>query len=908
MLLNNTPPFKKCLQCVHFNVVFLFKHKKKNLCISKRYTSSNGIFEKATNDKTSSFKHEREKYKKNDVQRVKNLQYFKNAEDKKSVHEIMDEDTYSRKKVEETQGISFREMLVEDQGMFAEKNETTNGHITYNSKDQVNDDIYENSKQINSLDVEDEYLGGDDEPLREEGTEEFEDDLDTLLFTNNLNSSLIGNLWHASANSAYKESWKKNSKITNEGNKNKEGDLHIYHDEKREMKHVNINTTDMDDKGKPEYIDEKDKSLGGKRYEQYYRWTNDDVKEDKKEINYWNLHQQKEIENGSINNFHFEKNMVFQGDKMNEECEYNKKNDLNSFINEICKEEQKEVEKMKQFFEKNEKHLMKFRNSTLCKLKISEELPKKFKHLSKDTNVFNNEKSKEEHYKKLINGLNYDNSQEAYYRKKKKQKNVNYDHIETLKILDIDSVPCDVLNQLFAYKIVKNCSAELCLKIISRIGMYRDKYSQVSYENMINYLGKTINSNSNAEIIALFSRCYETVSIPFLVNFVRKYATFSRSFIVSMYDKYFKKRLFDFVRYENNMGIRKIPNILTHPYHLSSYIKLLGECSAKKDMYIQLKMRGHIPHSGNYNDERKINQIDCLTGEVNYLSGEMNYLTDETINNKNKKITIMDDKKKSKKKKNYVQRPKMYDVILSAEYTGLPIEHFIEKEKFINVNPALEKELQHNNHNLLNSPDNIVSNGEQIECEEEVKYIENLLIPKNEERHDTIADVKPTFTNNRECVEQPTYQINNENEKNEERSENINFTLEEDCDIYLYKGFNKLNKSSLKLQTTLVKSDDNNTDELALCLNQGEHYEEIDKEQSNEALWELPWKTRRKNSFFFKGRFFKILPDKGWLEIKDISNQYIRPKRKRTKHFIRRKRVLQKKIKINLLKKYILEK
>ncbi|KMZ78045.1 hypothetical protein PVIIG_00732 [Plasmodium vivax India VII] len=881
MLLKNTFSFKRSLQCVHFNVAFLFKHGKGNAHICRRHYSFDGVPEKkAPRGGASSFGGEIGGGKKRDaVGTLNTLQCEQHVEDRSgSFDGTFDgtfEDGHSRTYVEEADGAA------EDLG---------------------SDDLQVNSNQVNREDDGDEYLPDEDEPLRGGGNveefeefEELEDDIDTLLYTNNLNSSLIGNLWHASANSVYKESCK-SAPVRKESSPIIEGASYRYPNEKESHNCAN----------------EKAIPSEGSKHEMCNTIVKD-ITQGKQKKNS-NAHEHSgEVNSGTTNDGHLEENNPPQIIKPNSKsAEWSGKNKVDSFIKEIYKEEQKEVEKMKEFFEKNEKHLMKFRNSILCKLKISEELPKKFEHLSKDTNIFNKEKTREKHYKKLIDSLNKQSVQEPPRRKHKFAKNVNYDQMETIKILDIDSVPVDVLNTLFAYKIVKNCSAELCLKIISRIGMYRDKYSQVSYENMINYLGQTINHTCNAEIIGLFSRCYETVSIPFLVNFVRKYATFSRSFIVSLYDKYSQKRLFDFVRYENNFGIRKMPNILTHPYHLSSYIKLLGECSAKKDMYIQLKMRGHVPHGGSSNQEGAASEVDYLPGGGDYLPGGLNCLPGEENQPKAKKITITDDKKKSVKRKNYVERPKMYDVILSAEYTGLPIEHFIEKEEedFLNINTDREKQLQQNSPNLLSHPGGAFSNGGQLDGGVATD-VENLSIAREDPTNGAKTEDTATTGSSGQHAGDPTHSIKCETETEGKTSENSDFTLEEDCDIYVYKGFNKLNKSSLKLQTTLVKTEEEKegySNELALYPSEGEHYEEVDKEQSNEALWELPWKTRRRNSFFFKGRFFKVLPNEGWSEIKDVSNQYIRPRRKRTKHSIRRSRFLQKKIKINLFKKKILQK
>ncbi|EUD68985.1 hypothetical protein C922_00676 [Plasmodium inui San Antonio 1] len=869
MLLKNTLSFKRFLQYIHFNVAFLFKHGKGNAHICKRHYSFDGVSEKkAAHGGASSFRSEIGGAKKtDDVETLKTLQYGQHVEDRSGEFDHTFHSTF-----EDGHSCTYVE----------EADEEAEG----DAEDLGRGESYVNSNQVNREQDEYEFPPDEDEPLRGgEDAEEFEDDIDTLLFTNNLNSSLIGNLWHASANSVYKESWK-SAHVKKESSSIIEGTCHSYPNERENHNCVNEEVI-------PSEVN---------KYEICYMSAKDVTQGKQKKISDVHQHSE-EIKSGTAKNAHLEEESPLQIIKPSSKIpEWNGKNKVDSFIDEIYEEEQKEVEKMKEFFEKNEKHLMKFRNSILCKLKISEELPKKFKHLSKDTNLFNKEKTKEKHYKRLIDSLNNQSTQEPPRRKDKFAKNVNYDQMETIKILDIDSLPLDVLNNLFAYKIVKNCSAELCLKIISRIGMYRDKYSQVSYENMINYLGQTINHNSNAEIIGLFSRCYETVSIPFLVNFVRKYATFSRSFIVSMYDKYFRKRLFDFVRYENNLGIRKIPNILTHPYHLSSYIKLLGECSAKKDMYIQLKMRGHVPHWANLNQEGTASEMDYLPRGMNYLPGEENH-------RRAKKVTITDDKKKSLKRKNHVERPKMYDVILSAEYTGLPIEHFIEKEEdFLRINMGKEKQLQQNSTNLLSHPDEAFFNEGQLKEGANAKDVENLPISREDATNDAETEVISAIRSSSQHERDPTHRIKCQTETEEKTTENINFTLEEDCDIYLYKGFSKLNKSSLKLQTTLVKTEEDYSNELALCPSQGEHYEEVDKEQNNNALWELPWKTRRKNSFFFKGRFFKVLPNEGWSEIKDISNQYIGPRRKRTKHSIRRRRFLQKKIKINLFKKKILQK
>lgn len=635
--------------------------------------------------------------------------------------------------------------------------------------------------------AEEEANDNDDDYEEEE--EDISDDIDTLLFTNKLNSSFVGQLWNASANSYYRR---------------------------------------------------------------------------KEEVNELSNH----IKEKEANDFYTHK-----------------------ISQELYEEEKRETDEIKMFFEKNEEQLLKFKNSALCLLNIAKDLSRKYDHASKDTNELHNEqriRRKEEEYKKIIDGMNISNKE--YSQKKKKGSTTttsSYDTVEIIKVLDIDSIPCNILNHLFAYKMTRNCSAEICLKVVSRIGMFRDKNSQVSYENMINYLGTLIPNDKNAEIIALFSRCYETVSIPFLVNYIRTYGTFSRSFIVSMYDKYFKKRLFDFVRYEHNGGVRRLPSILTHPYHLSSYVQLLGECSAKKDMYMQLKMKGFVPSNiqtvGTIEKRMKEQEIEDL-------------LNRSSIQNK-EKINKIEENKKGKRRE-IIQRPKMYDVILSSEYSGKPIEYFEEE---VPVKFPFE---------------------ETVTLEDEKLYIENKV------KQNIIADGNKYNINE---MPETVYKIENNKETNHRENieasnntDNTEFILDQECDSYLYKDINRLSPSSLKLQTTLLRPDTTDTkwnNKLVPFENENEKdlsekeyfYEKLTDvtgggEEAESSLWELPWKGKRRDSFFFKGRFFKIDREEGWKEIEDVSKQYIRPKRKRTKHCIKRSRIIQRKIKMNEFKKRLLEK
>lgn len=693
-----------------------------------------------------------------------------------------------------------------------------------NSVEEQNEDEYEDEelseeeeKKNDKPSVEEH---DEEESLVEEhDEEEIEDDIDTLLYSNNLNSSFIGELWHTSANSYYKY---------------------------KQMRNANGNTKEK---------------------------RNDENLQD----------------------------IMKQVDKQKKEDDK-----THNFTKEIYEEEKKEAEEMQSFFEKNEEQLTRFRNTIFCRLRLAEEISKKYDHASKDTITTEQEinKRKEEHYRKMIQSLN-GTYKEGSHKKKRNSPVINtkYDCIETIKILDIDSLPCNILNHLFAYKIVKNCSAEICLKIITRLGMYRDKYSQISYENMITYLGQIIQNDRNAEIIALFCRCYETISIPFLINYVRKYGSFSRSFLVNMYDKFFRKRLFDFIRYENNMGVRKIPNILTHPYHLSSYVKLLGECSAKKDMYIQLKIKGFIPNTFKWEPEK----IE-----------EQNYLDTHSFMDKRKpnKVHFIEKigigKEKERKKKKLLERPKMYDIIMSAEYSGVPVENLLETKKDESIEEEKRKKRISYNVETL-EPFTLLKDSthdDTIVFEKgEDSYEKDLPINQEEEK-ETEKEILSCEVRKREHTDDAAEEQMVEIKKNEKEEcrEEVNFIMEEECHEYLYKTMNRLNSSSFMLQTTLVKASEEPGKNALVEYTTDNDFDKIEDAGTYEdSLWELPWKTKQRNNFFYKGRFFKIVPGEGWKQIEDVSKNYIKPKRKRQKHRVRRKRMLERKIKINLFKKKMLE-
>lgn len=133
-----------------------------------------------------------------------------------------------------------------------------------------------------------------------------------------------------------------------------------------------------------------------------------------------------------------------------------------------------------------------------------------------------------------------------------------------MRVLDLDSVSPSILHHSFMFLLVKHLPAELCLKVISRIAVYRDTHTQLAYENLVRDLGIIFTKHNETTtfiphdlgpaLVAYLSRIVQTISVAWSVDYIRRFGRFSKQFIVKQIEKSTKPRFFDFVRYERKGG------------------------------------------------------------------------------------------------------------------------------------------------------------------------------------------------------------------------------------------------------------------------------------------------------------------------------------------------------------------
>ena len=161
-----------------------------------------------------------------------------------------------------------------------------------------------------------------------------------------------------------------------------------------------------------------------------------------------------------------------------------------------------------------------------------------------------------------------------------------------VRIMDVDRFRLDELHHYFMYTLVRRFPAEKCVKVASRIAVFRDKQTQHSFESMNKDVAELFGPVYGPELTALFSRCYNTIPVAFMLDYIRRFGKFSRKYIALQVEKTLNPRLFDFVRYPS--GVRPLPGIVTRPFALRSFAWLLPPCSAKKYIFQHL-----LAHSGN---------------------------------------------------------------------------------------------------------------------------------------------------------------------------------------------------------------------------------------------------------------------------------------------------------------------
>jgi hypothetical protein len=190
-----------------------------------------------------------------------------------------------------------------------------------------------------------------------------------------------------------------------------------------------------------------------------------------------------------------------------------------------------------------------------------------------------------------------------------------------VRVMDVDAFELTELHHYFMFSLVRRFPAEVCVKVASRIALFRDKNTQHSFESMSKDIASIFGPIYGPELTALFSRCYSTIPIAFMLDYTRRFGRFSRKFLAMQIDKNMNPRLFDPVRYPST-GVRPLPGIVTRPFALRSFAWLLPPCSAKRYIFQHL-----IAHSGNEILRSKLaidaGAIDPLVKESGSFSEEL---------------------------------------------------------------------------------------------------------------------------------------------------------------------------------------------------------------------------------------------------------------------------------------------
>ena len=158
-----------------------------------------------------------------------------------------------------------------------------------------------------------------------------------------------------------------------------------------------------------------------------------------------------------------------------------------------------------------------------------------------------------------------------------------------VRIMDVDRFRLDELHQYFMYTLVRRFPAEQCVRVASRVALFRDKYSQHSFESMSKDVAAIFGPVYGPELTALFSRCYGTIPVAYMLDYTRRFGKFSRKFIAQEVDKTMQPRAFDFVRYAG--GVKPLPGFVARPFSLRSFARMLPPCAAKRYIFQHLLAR-----------------------------------------------------------------------------------------------------------------------------------------------------------------------------------------------------------------------------------------------------------------------------------------------------------------------------
>uniref|UniRef100_A0A0G4F6U1 Uncharacterized protein n=1 Tax=Chromera velia CCMP2878 TaxID=1169474 RepID=A0A0G4F6U1_9ALVE len=256
-----------------------------------------------------------------------------------------------------------------------------------------------------------------------------------------------------------------------------------------------------------------------------------------------------------------------------------------------------------------------------------------------------------------------------------------------IRVLDVDRLPLADVHRLFMFAMVRCLPAETCVKVASRVGLYRDKQTQTSYEQMHRHCAQYFGRHG-AELSALFSRCYATISVTFMLDYTRRFGQFSRAFIAKQVQRSMRTRLFDFLRFARQGGVPTLPLIVTRPWALSSYVRMMSKSSARRYIYHQLKRYGQIPvrSDGRSSESREIDEGRLMERMAEVRKGK----------------PTMEDR--------LPPRPALLEAYLEAEHTGRDIQEVLEAQAVAvreqgEIEREREKEKMGASRGLLRDPD-----------------------------------------------------------------------------------------------------------------------------------------------------------------------------------------------------------
>ncbi|KAK1444238.1 hypothetical protein BgAZ_101440 [Babesia gibsoni] len=335
--------------------------------------------------------------------------------------------------------------------------------------------------------------------------------------------------------------------------------------------------------------------------------------------------------------------------------------DMLEHIKLLMENERKEKDRIRQLLEKERKlsidkkskHVEVNRNvSTMKLLEIATAISGRQPAQAKPQQDEQRMRRENAYYRNINrNRLNVPLEVNGYYRNKRSSTT------ELVRVLDVDALPLPMIHHMVCYAMVKHMPAETVIKVISRVAMLRDKDNHVAYQNFLRDVGKVASPMCRAEIVALLSRCYQSISVPFMVDYVRRYGTFSRRFMAKLIQTHSQPLPLDFMRYK--AGQRTINQLLTRPWALFGYVKMLKKSSSKTYMYHNLLARGYVPDENEFDRFHSFGTLDSNMATT--------ILNSEKLLNS----TLEVDRQDSRVDPN---RPEMYEEVLEAQTLGIPLE------------------------------------------------------------------------------------------------------------------------------------------------------------------------------------------------------------------------------------------